>query len=148
MPSLAMPDDHDWAADLKSCGADLAGIRARAATMLVHIGLPRLAAIMQADLTTASTILDANRFLSKLADADPKPLVGPLGVGGGFSLTIITPTTGHAPGLGHGEIIEQAPVTLTMHAAELPEQPDGFVMPPFALTRDLAGPPLREVAYA
>lgn len=141
--SLIEPDiDYDLDEELARGRADGSLIRAKARMALEHFGLPAMIGELRKINAPFSVILEANKYLMRLADMEPKPNVAGGPGGSALHVTINVPAGGSAPGDFSLNTIEPAPPTMTLSFDDLPPIPEGFKMPGFALTRDLMGPPL------
>lgn len=96
--------------------------------------------------------LEHARMLIRLGDMEPKSNQAVQGAGTGFSVNIVIPQGGQAPGAHNPLPAAEVPTTLTLDVTptliasnpdtELPPKPEGFKMQDFQLTRDLIGPQL------
>lgn len=156
------PDiDYDLDEQLARGRADGSLIRTKAKMLLEHFGLPKLSDILNDPKSPASTILDASRFLMRLADMEPKANTS-APTGTQLNITFNIPTASQGPGQGNplnitpGAAGPTTKMTLSLGASspdpiidqvcqadvDLPPKPEGFTMPDFVLTRDLIGPAL------
>lgn len=135
-------DNAELTAELAQARA--AGIVIPHTAQLIYetYALPALAQILQDPQATKSEKFQAMRELAKVGDIDPKQAAVGAGGPGGFQLNITIPPGGQVHGTNDPRVIQTAPITLTLSEPELPSKPEGYQAPPFALTKDLIGPPL------